>query len=138
MELGYAPKDTNTEKEAKQDFTTNAKAMNALLSGLCEEFFFKVMHNKTAKEIWDTLESIHEGDKKVKMAKLQTYRAQFGNVKMNEDEDIASFFLKVMEIVNNMKDLGEPIMECVIVQKILRYLPSRFNPNVSSIEESKN
>ena len=53
------------------------------------------MHNKTAKEIWDTLESIHEGDKKVKMEKMQTYRAQFENVKMNEDEDIAIFFLKV-------------------------------------------
>ena len=75
VELGYAPKDSDTEKEAKQDFIANAKAMNALLSGLCEAEFIKVMHNKTTKEIWDTLESIHEGDKKVKMAKLQAYRA---------------------------------------------------------------
>ena len=37
MELGYAPKDSDTEKEAKQDFIANAKAMNAILSGLCEE-----------------------------------------------------------------------------------------------------
>ena len=36
VELGYAPKDFDTEKEAKQDFIANAKAMNALLSGLCE------------------------------------------------------------------------------------------------------
>ena len=66
VELGYAPKATDSEKEAKQDFVANAKAMNALLNGLCEAEFIKVMHNKTAKEIWDTLESIHEGDKKVK------------------------------------------------------------------------
>ena len=70
VELGYALKATNTEKDSKQDFVANAKAMNSLLSGLCEVEFIKVMHNKTAKEIWDTLESIHEGDKKVKMAKL--------------------------------------------------------------------
>ena len=75
VELGYAPKETNSEKDAKQDFVANAKAMNALLSGLCEAEFIKVMHNKTAKEIWDTLESIHEGDKKVKATKLQVYRA---------------------------------------------------------------
>ena len=68
------------------------------------------------------------------MAKLQAYRAQFENVKMNEDEDVASFFLKVAEVVNNMKYLGETIKECVILQKILRYLPSRFNPKVSAIE----
>ena len=72
------------------------------------------------------------------MAKLQTYRAQFENVKMNEDEDIASFFLKVAEIVNNMKALGEPTKECVIVKNILRYLPSRFNIKVLAIGETTN
>ena len=79
--------------------------MNALLRSLCESEFIKVMHSETAKYIWDTLENIHEGDKKVKMAKLQAYRAQFKNVKMNEDEDVASFFLKFTEVVNNMKAL---------------------------------
>ena len=71
VHLRYAPKDSDTEKEAKQDFIANAKAMNALLSGLSEAEIIKVMHNKTAKEIWDALERTHEGDKKVMMAKLQ-------------------------------------------------------------------
>ena len=35
VDLGYAPKDSDIEKEAKQDFIANSKAMNALLSGLC-------------------------------------------------------------------------------------------------------
>ena len=59
--------------------------------------------------MWETLENIHEGDKKVKTAKLQVYRAQFENLKMNDDEDIANFFLRVAKIVNNMKGLGETI-----------------------------
>ena len=94
------------------------------------------MHKDTAKEMWDTLENIHEGDKKVKTAKLQVYRAQFENLKMNDEEDIDSLFLKVAEIVNNMKALGETMPESIIVQNILRSLPSRFNPKVSSIEET--
>ena len=138
VELGYAPKETDSKKDAKQDFVANAKAMNALLNGLCEVEFIKVMHNKTAKEIWDTLESVHEGEKKVKIAKLQVYGAQFENIKMNDDEDIASFFLRVAEIVNNMKSLGETFKECVIVQNILRYLPSKLNTKVSTIEETTN
>ena len=36
VEEGYAPKDTDREKEAKKNFIVNAKAMNALLSSLCE------------------------------------------------------------------------------------------------------
>ena len=110
--------------------------MNAISNGLCEAEFIKVMHSKAAKEMWDTLENIHEGDKKVKTAKLQVYIAQFENIKMNDDEDIASLFLRVAEIVNNMKALGETIKEAVIFQKILRSLPSSFNPKVSAIEET--
>ena len=114
MELGYALKSTDTEKEAKESFVANAKAMNAILNGLCEAEFIKVMHKDTAKKIWDTLEGIHEGDQKVKTAKLQVYRAQFENLKMNDDEDVGSFFLKVAEIVNNVKALGETILESII------------------------
>ena len=55
MEEGYAPKDTDIEKYSRQNFIANAKAMNALLSGLCESEFIKVMHSDTAKGIWDTL-----------------------------------------------------------------------------------
>ena len=70
VEEKYAPKDTDTEEEAKKKFRANEKAMNALLSSLSESKFIKLMQSKTAKEIWDTLENIHEGDTKVKMAKL--------------------------------------------------------------------
>ena len=36
VELGYAPKEFDSEKYAKLDFVANAKAMNALLSEPCE------------------------------------------------------------------------------------------------------
>ena len=134
VEFGYSPKETDPEREAKQEFVANEKAMNAILNGPCEAEFIKVMHNKTAKDMWDTLENIHEGKKKVKTTKLQVYRAQFENLKMNDDEDVGSFFLRVAKIVNNMKALVETIPEIIIVQKILISLPSRFNPKVSAIE----
>jgi hypothetical protein len=52
----------------------NSKEKNALLNGLGEMVFTKVAHCKSAKEIWDKLQNIYEGDSKVKEAKLQTYR----------------------------------------------------------------
>ena len=36
VEEGYAPKDTDTEKEAKQNFIANEKSMNTVFSGLCQ------------------------------------------------------------------------------------------------------
>ena len=55
VEEGYAPKDTDTEKEAKQNFIANAKSMNVPLIGQCETKFIKEMHSETAKYIWATL-----------------------------------------------------------------------------------
>ena len=51
VELGYAPKYSDTKKYAIQDFIANAKEMNAPLSGLSEAEFIKVTHSKTTKEI---------------------------------------------------------------------------------------
>jgi hypothetical protein len=54
---------------------------------------------------------------------------------MKEDEAIGKYFLRVEELVNAMKTLGEKIEEPSLVQKILRSLPDRFNPKVSAIEK---
>jgi hypothetical protein len=54
---------------------------------------------------------------------------------MKEDEDIATYFLRVDEIVNSIKGLGEEIKESMVVQKVLRSLPMRFDPKISSLEE---
>ena len=54
---------------------------------------------------------------------------------MKEDEDITTYFLRLDEIVNAIIGLGEDIEEYVIVQKIIRSLPMRFNPNISTLEE---
>jgi hypothetical protein len=37
--------------------------------------------------------------------------------------------------VNTIKGLGEEIKDSVIVQKVLRSLPMRFDPKISSLEE---
>ena len=54
---------------------------------------------------------------------------------MDSDESIASYFLHVDEIVNCMKNLGEEIKEANLVDKILRYLSSKFESKVSIVEE---
>jgi hypothetical protein len=54
---------------------------------------------------------------------------------MKEDENIAAYFLRVDETVNAIIGLGEEIEESVIVQKVLRSLPMRFNPKISTLEE---
>jgi hypothetical protein len=69
------------------------------------------------------------------VVKFQNYRGKFEQLKMKEDEDIATYFLRVDKIVNVIKGLGEQIKGLIIVQKVLMSLPMRFDPNISSLEE---
>jgi hypothetical protein len=133
---GYTtPTVPSTNDKAMKLGENNSKDKNALLNGLNDMIFTKVAHCKSAKDIWDKLRNIYEGDSKVKEAKLQTYRGQFEQLKMKEDEDITAYFLRVDETVNAIIGLGEEIEESVIVQKLLRTLPMRFNPKISALEE---
>ena len=124
-----------TSEKAMKLSQNNSKSTNTLLNGLGESIYTKVMHCKSAKEIWDKLQNIYEGDSKVKETKLQTYKGQFEQLNMKEDVNIADFFLRVDETVNAIMRLGEEIKEFVTVQKALRSLPMRFDPKISALEE---
>ena len=52
---------------------------------------------------------------------------------MKEDENIAAYVLRVDEMVNVIKGMGEEIKEPIIFQKVLWSLPMRFDPNISSL-----
>ena len=105
------------------------------MNGLGELIYTKVMHCKSAKEIWDKLQNIYEGYSKFKEAKLQTYRGQFKQLKMKEDENIVAYFLWVDEKINAIIGLGEEIKESVIKKKVLISLPMRFDPKILVLEE---
>jgi hypothetical protein len=133
---GYkAPTIPPTDKDGKKLEENNSRATSALLNGLTKSIYTKVMHCDSAKDIWVKLKNIYEGDEKVKEAKLQIFREKFEQLKMNEDENIASYFLRVDEVVNNIKGLGDEVNEQVIVKKVLRSLPMRFDSNISTLEE---
>jgi hypothetical protein len=113
----------------------NSKATNALMNGICESIFTKVIHCKYAKDISNKLQNIYEEDSNFKATKIQTYRGQFEQLKMKEDENIAAYFLQVDETINAIIGLGEEIKEYVIVEKVLRSLPMIFDPKISTLEE---
>ena len=103
------------------------------MSSLDDSIFVKVMHFKTAKDIWDKIKNIYKGDTKVKGDKLQTLIANFGKLKMKEDENIVAYFIRVDEIMNTIRGLEEEVDESVVIQKVLISLPMRFDSKISSL-----
>ena len=52
----------------------------------------------------------------------------------SKSNQTAEYLLRVDQIVNAIKGLGGGIKEKEVVKKILRILPIRYNPKVSTIE----
>ena len=119
-------------------YETENKAKNALMSALTDAELTRVSGCESAKAIWDKLKGTYEGDDKIKEAKLQHFRAQFEGIRMQQDESVESFMMKVNKIVSNIRGLGEELKDPIIMKKILRSLPDQFNAKVSAIEEAKN
>eukprot|EP00253_Pinus_taeda_P003066 PITA_03066 len=120
VEAGYKfPSATPIDSTGKKQYETNAKVVNTLLGSLSQAEFVKVMQLKTAKQIWDKIVLSYEGDDQVKRAKLQNLRIQYENLRIHNDESVANYFLRIDEIVNRMKNLGEEIKEVTLVEKVL-------------------
>ena len=96
------------------------------------------MQLKTTKEIWNKIILSYDGDDQVKHAKLQSLRIQYETLRMQNDESVANYFLRIDEIVNCMKNLGEEIKEVTLAEMVLRSLSSKFESKVSAIEEKQN
>jgi hypothetical protein len=70
--------------------------MHNILNALSPTIQTKVRCCTSAKEVWD----------KLKKVKLQLHKAKFENLRMKESENIASYLLRVDEVVNSITGLG--------------------------------
>lgn len=54
---------------------------------------------------------------------------------MEEGEDIASYFQRVDNAVNEVKNQGGTLIDEYVMEKILMTLPESYNDKISAIEE---
>ena len=124
---------TNGEFETSK---WNRKAMHAILCAMDENQYKLVQITRIAKEAWEILETAHEGTEVVKDSKLQVLQTSFETIRMEEHEHFNDFQVKLMDIVNQSHQLGDPYSDRRIKQKIMRSLPERFESKVTALEEN--
>ncbi|KAD7117350.1 hypothetical protein E3N88_04618 [Mikania micrantha] len=110
-------------------------AMAAIYQGIPEETLLSLAEKSSAREAWETLRTMYLGADRVKTAKIQTLKAEFEVLVMKETEGIDEFAMKVNNIVNNIRVLGDKIEEAYVVKKLLRAVPSKFLQIASAIEQ---
>ena len=124
------------ENDIKQS-EINAKAMNLLYCALDPSEFNRISTCTFAKEIWDTLEVTHEGTNQVKNTKINMLVHTYEMFRMEPNESITDMYTRFTNIVNAMRSLGKVISNADLVNKILRSLPTSWDPKVTAIQEAK-
>ncbi|CAL9076263.1 unnamed protein product [Musa textilis] len=105
----------------KRSFSLNAKAMNALYCSLDKIAVNRISTCETAFDIWHTLEITHEGIIRVKDSKVNILMHDFEVFRMQPSETIGDMYTRFTDLVN----------------KILRPLPKRWDPKITTIQETK-
>ncbi|KAL5578208.1 hypothetical protein UlMin_019907 [Ulmus minor] len=102
------------------------------------EEFNRIRTCKMAKDIWHTLEVIHEGTNQVKESKISMLVHKYELFQMKHDESITQMYTRFTDIINDLSSLGKKYSMSEKVRKILRSLPKQWEAKVTAIQEAKN
>ncbi|XP_070025525.1 uncharacterized protein [Nicotiana sylvestris] len=113
---------TKTSKEYtdanKKAVEKNFRAKKILVCRIGPEEYNRISAYDTAEEIWEALQTTHEGT-------------------TQDDESIQDMYTRFTSIINELHSLGETIPRNKLVRKILTILPSPWEIKVNAITESK-
>jgi hypothetical protein len=98
-------KDYDSE-EVEQIQHFNSQATTILLASLSREEYNKVQGLKSAKEIWDVLKTVHEGDEMTKITKRETIEGELGLLMHHQGEEPQVMYNWLKTLVNQVHNLG--------------------------------
>ncbi|WRX09127.1 protein of unknown function DUF4219 - like 1 [Theobroma cacao] len=130
-------KDNATPAQVKWNHEEVAKRFRALSyiqGALVDAMFVRIMGCKTTKDAWERLKVQFEGSERTKEMQIMNLTREFDTMRMKDSENAKDFISRLMRVVNQLRLLGEDILERRVVQKALVSLPERFEATVTSLE----
>ncbi|XP_022852868.1 uncharacterized protein LOC111374431 [Olea europaea var. sylvestris] len=112
------------------------KAKNYLFQVIDRLVLETILNKDTSKSIWDSLKQKYQGTARVQRAQLQALRKEFKVLTMKVGESMNEYFARTLTIANKMRNHGEKTTNVVVIEKMLRFMSTKFEYVVCSIEES--
>ncbi|GJX20454.1 hypothetical protein Tco_0223131 [Tanacetum coccineum] len=121
----------------KKMISKNDEAKMVLYNALPKKEYERIFMYNTAKDVWNSLIIIHQGNKQVKDNKIDLFVQKYEEFVIFNDETIDFDFARFNTIISSLKALDESFSSRNHVRKFLRTLPTKWRPKVKAIEESK-
>ncbi|XP_070054604.1 uncharacterized protein [Nicotiana tomentosiformis] len=115
----------------------NFRAKKIPVCGIGPDEYNRISACQSAKEIWEALQTAHEGTTQVKQSKINMLTTEYELFKMKDDESIQDMHTRFTSIINELHSLGEIIPRNKLVRKIISVLPDSWERKVNVITEAK-
>ncbi|XP_070007994.1 uncharacterized protein [Nicotiana sylvestris] len=115
----------------------NFRAKKILICGIRPDEYNIISACDSTKEIWEALQTTHEGTTQVKQSKIDILNTEYEIFRMNDDESIQDMHTRFTSIINELYSLGEVIPRNKLVRKVLSVLPGSWESKVNAITEAK-
>ncbi|KZV47545.1 hypothetical protein F511_32691 [Dorcoceras hygrometricum] len=99
--------------------------------------FSKIKTCTTAKEIWEKLTQICEGNDKTKENMLTVSKQKYESIKMREGETMVEFDERFSAFVTELNSLGKEYSNRELALKVMRALPREWDVKTMAMRESK-
>ena len=108
----------------------DVKAWKILMDSVKNHLVSHLAKSKTTKEMFDSLKKLFECDSASRSIALRT---QLHTIKMNRSESVASYFMRIANLRDQLGDIGETIPDIEIYTYILRGLPKSRESFIQSV-----
>jgi hypothetical protein len=105
--------DPGTNVRRSQD----RQAMGALMRSVPKEMWGTLGAKQTVKEAWETVMVMRIGADRVKEVNAQKLLKEFENIEFKEGESVEDFGMRIINLVTNIKSLGETVDDARVVKK---------------------
>ncbi|XP_075084935.1 uncharacterized protein LOC142168175 [Nicotiana tabacum] len=121
----------------RKSIEKNFRAKKILVCGIGPDEYNRISAFQSAKEIWEALQTAHEGTTRVKQSKIDMLTTEYELFRMKDDESIQDMHTRFTSIINELYSLRKIIPRNKLVRKILSVLPSSWESKVNAITEEK-
>ncbi|KZV35989.1 hypothetical protein F511_34352 [Dorcoceras hygrometricum] len=125
-----------TNEEKKKANLDNV-ARDILYKTLDKNMFSKIKTCATAKEIWEKLIQICEGNDETKENKLTVAQQKYESIKMRKGETMTEFDERFSVVVIELTSLGKEYSNRELALKVMRALPREWDVKTMAMHESK-
>ncbi|KZV25404.1 hypothetical protein F511_07288 [Dorcoceras hygrometricum] len=123
--------------EDKKKANLDNVARYILYKTLDKNMFSKIKTCATAKEIWEKLTQICEGNDETKENKLTVAQQKYESIKMKDGETMTEFDERFSAVVIELTSLGKEYSNRELALKMMKALPREWDVKTMAMRESK-